>query len=81
MTHLNCLFTLLKGTKASILLEELKQAYGMGYTYQSIDIFQNVQKEPWYTAFAPNGRIPVIIDHDKGGHAVMEGITILNYLV
>ena len=53
----------------------------MEYTYQSIDIFQaNVQKDPWYTKLNPNGRIPVIVDHDNGGYAVMETLAIMNYL-
>ncbi|KAI1608508.1 amidase signature domain-containing protein [Exophiala viscosa] len=69
------------GFKVSILLEELKAAYGMTYTYQLIDIFQeNVQKEPWFIKLGPNGRIPVIVDHEKGDFAVMETMAILNYL-
>jgi glutathione S-transferase len=69
------------GFKISILLEELKEAYGMAYTFQSIDIFQgNVQKDAWFTKLGPNGRIPVLVDHDKGGYAVMETLAILNYL-
>jgi glutathione S-transferase len=39
-----------------------------------------VQKEAWFTKINPNGRIPAIVDHDKGGYAVMEGLAILNYL-
>ena len=61
------------GHKVSIMLEELKEAYGKNYTFQSINIGQNIQKEPWYTKLCPNGRIPVIVDHDRGGFAVMEG--------
>ena len=49
----------------------------MDYTFQGINIGQNVQKEPWYTKLNPNGRIPTIVDHDKGGFAVMEGAGIL----
>lgn len=33
-----------------------------------------------FTKLGPNGRIPVIVDHDKGGFAVMEGLAILTYL-
>lgn len=62
------------GWKASILLEELKDAYGKDYTWQSIDISKNIQKEPWFTKLGPNGRIPVIVDHDQGGFAVQEGL-------
>ncbi|KJZ74616.1 hypothetical protein HIM_05966 [Hirsutella minnesotensis 3608] len=68
------------GFKISILLEELKEAYGLQYTMQGIDIMQNVQKEPWFTAINPNGRIPAIVDHDNGGLAVFEGSAILSYL-
>jgi glutathione S-transferase len=62
------------GWKASILLEELKEAYGKDYTWQGINISQNIQKEEWFTKLGPNGRIPVIVDHDKGGFAVQEGL-------
>jgi len=68
------------GVKASIILEELKEAYGKDYTYQSIHIGKNTQKEPWYTALNPNGRIPTIVDHDRNGFAVFEGLAILTYL-
>lgn len=62
------------GWKASILLEELKEAYGTDYTWQGINISQNIQKEEWFTKLGPNGRIPVIVDHDKGDFAVQEGL-------
>lgn len=68
------------GHKIHILLEELKEAYGLNYTVQAVNIMQNTQKEPWFTKLGPNGRIPVLVDHDKGGHAVMEGSAILAYL-
>ncbi|KAI1846017.1 hypothetical protein JX265_000941 [Neoarthrinium moseri] len=68
------------GYKASILLEELKEAYGLEYTWQAINIMKNTQKQPWYTAICPNGRIPAIVDHERGGFAVFEGIAILGYL-
>lgn len=38
------------GYKASIILEELKEAYGDKFpkiTYQTINIMKNTQKEPW----------------------------------
>jgi glutathione S-transferase len=62
------------GWKASIILEELKEAYGKDYTWQSINISQNIQKEEWFTKLGPNGRIPVIVDHDQGDFAVQEGL-------
>ncbi|KAI0377013.1 glutathione S-transferase [Hypomontagnella monticulosa] len=68
------------GVKISVLLEELKEAYGKEYTWQGINIMKNTQKEPWFTALNPNGRIPVVVDHDRNGFAVFEGMAILSYL-
>ncbi|KAK3381416.1 glutathione S-transferase [Podospora didyma] len=71
------------GVKASVLLEELKEAYPKlipSYTVQTINIMKNTQKEPWYTALNPNGRIPTIVDHNRGGFAVFETFAILSYL-
>lgn len=68
------------GHKASILLEELKAKYGKEYTVQSINISENIQKEPWFTKFSPNGRIPAIVDHDRKDFSVFEGAAILAYL-
>ncbi|KAL2256141.1 hypothetical protein VTK26DRAFT_2120 [Humicola hyalothermophila] len=68
------------GHKISIFLEELKEAYGIEYTVQSVNIMKNTQKQPWFTAINPNGRIPAIVDHNRGGFAVFEGLSILTYL-
>ncbi|ROV88524.1 hypothetical protein VSDG_09347, partial [Cytospora chrysosperma] len=71
------------GFKASIVLEELKEAYGdraPKVTYQAIDISTNTQKQKWYTDICPNGRIPALVDHDRGGFPVFEGLAILSYL-
>ncbi|KAI0421588.1 glutathione S-transferase [Xylaria grammica] len=68
------------GYKVSILLEELKEAYGKEYTWQSVNIMKNTQKEPWFVAAGANGRIPAIVDHDRDGFAVFEGLAILGYL-
>ncbi|KAH7027894.1 glutathione S-transferase [Microdochium trichocladiopsis] len=68
------------GFKVSVLLEELKEAYGKDFTWQSINIMKNTQKEPWFTAISPNGRIPAIVDHDRNDFAVFEGLSILTYL-
>ncbi|THZ78627.1 glutathione S-transferase [Aureobasidium pullulans] len=68
------------GHKITIFLEELKEAYGRDYVYQSVNIMKNTQKEPWFTKLGPNGRIPVLIDHDKGGLSIQEGSAILAYL-
>jgi glutathione S-transferase len=67
------------GYKISVLLEELKDAYGLDYTWQPIDIMKNTQKEAWFIAHGPNGRIPVLVDHDRN-ISVMEGASILSYL-
>jgi len=68
------------GYKASIILEELKEAYGLEYSWQAINISKNTQKEPWYIAVNPNGRIPAIVDHNRGDVAIFEGNAILGYL-
>lgn len=71
------------GYKASIVLEEIKEAYGdkaPSYVWQAINIMKNTQKQEWYTKICPNGRIPAIVDHDRGGFAVFEGLAILTYL-
>lgn len=53
-------------------MEELKAAYGTDYTIQAITLPKVVQKQPWYLKLNPNGKIPVIVDHDLGGIAVGE---------
>lgn len=64
-----------------MLLEELKEAYGTEYTVRIVDIFvKNTQKQPWFVALNPNGKAPVIVDHNRGGFVVFETMAILNYL-
>jgi GST-like protein len=64
------------GYKISIALEEL----GLPYTLRVIDLGNGEQKQEWYLAINPNGRIPTIIDHDAGDFAVFESGAILIYL-
>lgn len=64
------------GWKVSIMLEEI----GMPYSVHHVDIMAGVQKEPWFTALCPNGRIPVIVDRDNGDFAVFESGAIMLYL-
>lgn len=64
------------GHKVSILLEEL----GLEYKVRHIDLGAMEQKEEWYLAINPNGRIPAIVDHDEGDFAVFESGAILIYL-
>ena len=67
------------GRKASIMLEEV----GLDYTEFPIDIRKGDQKTPDYLAMNPNGKIPVIVDHDGpggGDYVVFESGAILMYL-
>jgi glutathione S-transferase len=64
------------GWKASITLEEL----GLPYDVKPVALQKNEQKEPWFLAINPNGRIPVIVDRDEGDFAVFESGAIMVYL-
>ncbi|MBK7685796.1 MAG: glutathione S-transferase N-terminal domain-containing protein [Rhodocyclaceae bacterium] len=64
------------GHKASIALEEL----GLPYEMHVLDLSKNVQKEDWFLAICPNGRIPAIVDTDADNFAVFESGAILIYL-
>jgi GST-like protein len=64
------------GWKISILLEEL----GLPYEVHVLDLGSGAQKEPWFTAINPNGRIPAIVDRDEGDFAVFESGAIMVYL-
>ena len=68
------------GWKVSVLLEEL----AVPYTVRAIDFATHEQKEPWFLAINPNGRIPALIDHapaDGGAEfAIFESGAIMLYL-
>ena len=65
------------GWKASIALEEL----ALPYEVRALDLGKQEQKEPWFLAINPNGRIPAIVHHDvDGDFAVFESGAILVYL-
>ena len=64
------------GIKASIALEELE----IPYITRAIDLGAQEQKQNWFLAVNPNGRIPAIIDHDNDGFKVFESGAILIYL-
>lgn len=51
------------GHKASGTLEEL----GLPYTVHAINLGANEQKQEWFLKLNPNGRIPVLVDHDAPG--------------
>ncbi|KAM6479256.1 glutathione S-transferase [Trichoderma sp. SZMC 28011] len=67
------------GIKASILLEEL----GLEYKVHAIDMTANEQKEEWFLAINPNGRIPALTDKWTDGSEIriFESGAILQYLV
>jgi len=64
------------GHKISIMLEEI----GCEYNFKRIRLSKKEQKSPEFLALNPNGRIPVIVDHDNDDFAVFETGAILIYL-
>jgi glutathione S-transferase/GST-like protein len=64
------------GYKASIALEELS----LPYELRVLDLGGQEQKQDWYLALNPNGRIPTIVDHDADDFVVFESGAILMYL-
>ncbi len=64
------------GWKVSIALEEM----GLPHRVRPIALGKQEQKEPWFLALNPNGRIPVIVDHDQDDFVVFESGAILLYL-
>ena len=64
------------GYKASITLEEL----ALPYELNVLDLSSGAQKEPWFTAINPNGRIPAIVDKGNDDFAVFESGAIMLYL-
>jgi glutathione S-transferase/GST-like protein len=64
------------GWKVSIVLEEL----GLPYKVCPIDLTAGEQHKPQFRAMNPNGRIPVIVDHEAGGLTIFESGAILVYL-
>jgi GST-like protein len=64
------------GHKVSIALEEM----GLPYELHTLDLQKGVQKEPWFLALNPNGRIPAIVDRAEDNFAVFESGAILVYL-
>jgi glutathione S-transferase len=64
------------GHKVSIALEEL----ALPYRVRALQLAAEEQKQPWFLAINPNGRIPAIVDHDNDDFAVFESGAILIYL-
>ncbi|KAH7382283.1 glutathione S-transferase II [Pyrenochaeta sp. MPI-SDFR-AT-0127] len=67
------------GIKVSITLEELE----LPYKTHKIEISKNTQKEDWFLAINPNGRIPALTDTLNDGQAInlFESGSIMQYLV
>ncbi|WP_029014060.1 glutathione S-transferase family protein [Niveispirillum irakense] len=63
------------GYKVSCTLEEV----GLPYTLHAVDLSKGEQKEPWFLAMNPNGRIPVIVDRAED-FTVFESGAIMVYL-
>jgi GST-like protein len=63
------------GHKVSIALEEL----GLPYAAHALTLSDGEQKQPWFLALNPNGRIPAIVDREEGNFAVFESGAILVY--
>ncbi len=66
------------GRKISIMLEEI----GLPYRVVPVDLSKEAQLAPSFLALNPNGKIPVIVDHDVPGGplAVFESGAILIHL-
>ncbi|CCM01922.1 uncharacterized protein FIBRA_03995 [Fibroporia radiculosa] len=63
------------GWKVEFVLTEL------GLSYESIHLQFGEMKQPSYTKYNPNGRIPTLIDHKNNDFTVWESDAILVYLV
>ena len=64
------------GRKVSIMLEEV----GLPYEVRWLKLDQNEQKQDWFLAINPNGRVPALVDHDNNEFAVFESGAMLLYL-
>ena len=64
------------GHKISVALEEL----ALPYTLHALELSRQPQKQPWFLAINPNGRIPAIVDRANDDFAVFESGAILIYL-
>ena len=64
------------GWKAAMVLEELS----LNYTVKNVDLAAGDQHKPTFLKMNPNGRIPVIVDHDEDGLVIFDSNAILFYL-
>ncbi|KAJ3886674.1 glutathione S-transferase C-terminal-like protein [Lentinula edodes] len=68
------------GFKVAVFLEELKSVYDFDYEVRPVNVAKGEQKDPWFIAINPNGRIPAIVDHSRNDFVVFETAAILIYL-
>ncbi|GAW03445.1 glutathione S-transferase C-terminal-like protein [Lentinula edodes] len=68
------------GFKVAVFLEELKSVYDFDYEVRPVNVAKGEQKDPWFIAINPNGRIPAIVDHNRNDFVVFETAAILIYL-
>ena len=64
------------GWKVAMALEELSLPYKVNY----IDLAAGDQHKPEFLAMNPNGRIPVIVDHEADDLVIFDSNAILFYL-
>ena len=64
------------GWKVAIALEEMELAYSP----HVLNLSERTQHKEWFLAMNPNGRIPVIVDHDADDLTIFETGAIMLYL-
>jgi GST-like protein len=64
--------------KVVIALEELGQAYDLVH----VNVFAGEQREPWFLALNPNGKVPVLVEKRDGGDefSLFESGAIMDWL-
>ena len=50
----------------------LSAELALPYEAQAIDVTKLTQREPWFTAINPNGRIPALVDPNQADQPVFE---------
>eukprot|EP00931_Biecheleriopsis_adriatica_P048201 TRINITY_DN27852_c0_g1_i1.p1 TRINITY_DN27852_c0_g1~~TRINITY_DN27852_c0_g1_i1.p1 ORF type:complete len:330 (+),score=77.97 TRINITY_DN27852_c0_g1_i1:48-992(+) len=72
----------LNGWKLTILLEELKELGRLpeGFEVVELDLGARQHKEAWFLEINPNGRIPALVDHERGNLAIFESGAMMLYL-
>ncbi|MBM3594991.1 MAG: glutathione S-transferase family protein [Alphaproteobacteria bacterium] len=53
--------------KVAIALEELGQSYDLVH----VNVFQGEQREPWFLALNPNGKVPALVESREGGDSIL----------